>query len=63
MPIIFVLLALFIVSVILAIISLKNLQKMEAVKTVTQELKKGKVIFQNDSGSSLSDESSSSSSF
>ena len=37
-----------ILSVILAFRSLKHLQKMEEVKTVTDELKKGKVIFQNE---------------
>jgi len=57
----FVLLIIFIVSILLAIRSFKHLQKMEKVKDVTEELKKGKVIFQNDSVVSSSPDSSSSS--
>ncbi len=61
MNIIFILLLLFVVSVFLAFRSLKHLQKLEKVKDVTEELKKGKVIFQNDSPVSSSTDSSSSS--
>lgn len=62
MQIIIVFTGIFIASVILAVRSLRNLEKIEGVKTVATELKKGKVIFQNDSVSSTSAESSSSSS-
>ncbi len=50
-----------IISVIWAIISLKQLSKMEKVTAAKDELKKGKVIFQSDSEASLSSESSSAS--
>ena len=62
MPILFVLFIILILSIILAVRSLKNLEKIEGVKTVKEELKKGKVIFQKDTVSSASVDSSSSSS-
>lgn len=40
---------LVIVSVVLAIHSLRNLNKLEEVGEVKKELKTGRVIFQNDS--------------
>ena len=60
-----VILILVIISVVLAIRSLKQLEKMEHVDTVKNELKKGKVVFQEDSStvSSLSSEKSRSSRF
>lgn len=47
------------ISVLWAMYSLKQMQKMEKVSAVKDELKKGKVIFQSDSESSSPSESSS----
>lgn len=46
--------AIFIISFILAIRSLRNLTKIEEMEHAHKELKKGRVIFQNDSSSSAS---------
>ena len=46
------------ISVLLAIRSLKQLEKMEQVTEVKDELKKGKVIFHSDSSSPSAESSS-----
>lgn len=46
---ILVVLVLLIISILLALLSYRNVQKIHEVGKVKDELKKGKVIFQNDS--------------
>lgn len=54
MTVLFVIILLAVVSVLLAINSLRNLHKIEEIKTAQEDLNKGKVIFHRDSVSSPS---------
>ncbi len=46
--------AILVISIVLAVRSLRNLTRIEEMEHAHKELKKGRVIFQNDSSSSAS---------